>query len=320
MDLSVPACSSSVHCHFPLVCVCFSKKKPKKKTHTRIHHIFGFFCKRKSILRFPHISPSCWRLSGHPKQALCIMHPDIQVHMLCPIISQFFTENIKEKNKLQDTDEWMKDRVFEINFPICLCNHILFCELLSTYTWVGLAFSCLPLPPIVFALSLAQSVFSLQWSTQGNQSMVLAGSSTSGVNTWWLQPQFLLANLPGRAQAVKACHLSPPDGNVTARGLLHLVGGEQTELSLLQVISVWKFPVSRFHLLEDGCAWKGVFAYFFPHHSFYFLLFGLLIFFLHYPFVFIARMFFYILKQAFLLPFTLQSSIAKYNNNTYHVH
>lgn len=213
-------------------------------------------------------------------------------------------ENIKEKNKLQDTDEGMKDLVFGINFPICLCNHILFCELLSTYTWVWLASSCLPIT-VVFSLSLAQSVFSLQCSTQGNQCMVLAGSSTAGVNTWWLQPQLFLANLPGRARAVKACHLSPPDGNVTARGLLHLVGGEQTELSLLQVISVWKFPVSRFQLLEDGCAWKGVFAYFFPHHPFYFLLFSLLNFFLHYPFMFTARMFFYILKQAFLLPFTL---------------
>lgn len=96
---------------------------------------------------------------------------------------------------------------------------------------------------IAFALSSAQSVFPIHNSTEGDQSVVLAGSSTSGVNTWWLLPQLFLSNLPGRAQAVKACHLSPPDGNVTARGLLHLVGGEQTELSLLQVISLWKFPL-----------------------------------------------------------------------------
>lgn len=96
---------------------------------------------------------------------------------------------------------------------------------------------------IAFALSLAQSVFPVQCSTQGDQLVVLAGSSTSGISTWWLLPQLFLGNLPGRAQAVKACHLSPPDGNVTARGLLHPVGGEQTEFSLLQIISVWKFPL-----------------------------------------------------------------------------
>lgn len=104
------------------------------------------------------------------------------------------------------------------------------------------------LPPvypshIAFALSLAQSVFLVQWSTHGDQSVVLAGTRPSGVNTWEFLPQLFLGNLPGRAQAVKACHLSPPDGNATARGLLHSVGGEQTGLSLLQVISVWKFTL-----------------------------------------------------------------------------
>lgn len=39
---------------------------------------------------------------------------------------------------------------------------------------------------------------------------------------------------------MKTCRFSPPDGNVTARGLC-LVGGMQTALSLLQIISIWKF-------------------------------------------------------------------------------
>lgn len=70
-----------------------------------------------------------------------------------------------------------------------------------------------------------------------------------GINPWSWQAAALLMSIPGSSclssswvtflgehRLRKACHLSPPDGNATARGLLHPVGREQTGLSLLQVI------------------------------------------------------------------------------------
>lgn len=172
----------------------------------------------------------------------------------------------------------MKDPAFGICFSICLCNHILFCELLSTYTWAWLVFSCLPITYCI--CSQLSTVFLGQWRTQGDQYVVLAGSSTSGVNTWWLLPQLLLGNLPGRAQAEKGCHLSLPDSKATEAFFIRREGSKQNFPCCMPFPcgnSLYcKSFLGHLHLLEDGCAWKSVFAYFFPHHLCYFLLFSLL--------------------------------------------
>lgn len=166
----------------------------------------------------------------------------------------------------------MKDPAFGICFPICLCNHILFCELLSTYTWAWLVFFCLPITYCI--CSQLSTLFLVQWSTQGDQSVVLARSSTSGVNTWWLLPQLLLGNLPGRAQAKKGCHLSLPDSKATEAFFIRNFPC-CTPFPCGNSLYCKSF-LGHLHLLEDGCAWKSVFAYFFPHHLCYFLLFSLL--------------------------------------------
>lgn len=193
----------------------------------------------------------------------------------------------------------MKDPVFGIHLPICLPNYVLFLKY-SAHTlqhdWLSSVYPLAEAPlHIAFALRLAQVVSSVQRSTQRDQSSDgLCRLQHFCYESWWLLPQLYLANLPGRAHAVKSCRFSPPDGIATARGRLLLVGGKQTALSLLQVVSMWKFTLlqiisksfpfhGRWISLEDLSCLLLSSPFFF--YSF------ILIFFLHYLLLFTARMF-----------------------------
>lgn len=184
----------------------------------------------------------------------------------------------------------MKDLVFEIHLPRCLPNYILFFEVLSTYSSAWLAFFCLPISGSTITYCICSQI-----STVGLLSTVEHSERSAKQQS--LQAVAFLVSIPGgsclsstwitpsESTRCASLSLSPPDGNATARGLLHLVGGKQTALSLLQVISMWKFTLLQvisksfpFHgwrmcLEECSCLLLSSSSFFF------FLLFSLLIFF-----------------------------------------